>query len=251
MRPESIEAYDSPQRVDRYDADMGIMHPNRSKMIDIALDVLPFDRDERLRAIDLGVGTGYFAARFLLRFPRATLLAIDGAASMIDLARVRLGPNAERATFVVADIRDLPEDVAGPSSVDVVFSSYTLHHLDLEEKRHVIHQSLAFLRPRGWFVNADLVVAEDELVEARIQELRGAGIVQRAPDGDPRFGDPTSARCFLDNLERTEQDRPVTLAEDLRIIKEAGLTSVEVFWKEYREVVIGGPKTASAREGQE
>jgi ubiquinone/menaquinone biosynthesis C-methylase UbiE len=230
---------------------MGIMHPNRAKMIDIALDVLPFDPREPLRAIDLGVGTGYFAARFLLSFPRATVLAIDGAASMIDLARVRLGENVERATFVVADLGDLPEDIAGPSSVDVVFSSYTLHHLDPQEKRRLIYQSFGFLRPHGWFVNADLVVAEDELVEARIQELRVTGIVERASDGDPRFGDPTSARRFLDDLETTEQDQPVTLTEDLRIIKEAGLAGVEVFWKEYREVVIGGLKTASAREGRE
>ena len=132
MRSGSIEAYDSPQRVARYDAEMDIMHPNRGKMIDIALEVLPFDPEERLRAIDLGVGTGYFTARFLLTFPRATVTAIDGAASMIDLARARLGANARRATFVVADIRDLPEDVALPSSVDVVFSSYTLHHLNLK-----------------------------------------------------------------------------------------------------------------------
>lgn len=251
MKSGSIAAYDSPERVARYDADMGIMHPNRGKMIEIALEVLPFDPEEHLRAIDLGVGTGYFTSCFLQRFPGATATAIDGAASMIDLARARLAANATRATFVVADIKELPEDVAAPSSVDVVFSSYTLHHLNLAEKRRVIHQSLAFLRPHGWFVNADLVVAEHGSVEERIQRLRVAGIVQRAPEGDPRFDDATSTRCFLDDLERTEQDRPLTLTEDLRLLKDAGLESVEVFWKEYREVVIGGPKTGSRREASE
>ncbi len=60
MTERSIAAYDVSQRVKRYDADMELMHPNRSKMVQIALEVLPFPKTAALRAIDLGIGTGYF-----------------------------------------------------------------------------------------------------------------------------------------------------------------------------------------------
>jgi hypothetical protein len=43
MNEQSIAAYDVSQRVKTYDADMELMHPNRSKMVRIALEVPPLD----------------------------------------------------------------------------------------------------------------------------------------------------------------------------------------------------------------
>jgi hypothetical protein len=119
-----------------------------------------------------------------------------------------------------------------------------LHHLAARDKRQLIEASLEWLKPGGWFVNADLVVAQDQEVERRIQQLRVAGVVERGRNGDPRFRTQASTRAFLDELEKEEKDQPLTLLEDLAMAREAGLASVEVFWKEYREAVWGGPKTA-------
>ena len=49
----SIEAYDFPERVVSYDADMDLMHPNRAEMVEIALEVLPFDPLADFMALDL------------------------------------------------------------------------------------------------------------------------------------------------------------------------------------------------------
>ena len=57
---ESIRAYEFPDRVVAYDADMDIMHPLRHKMIDVMLEVLPFDGSEELRAIAEGYGESAF-----------------------------------------------------------------------------------------------------------------------------------------------------------------------------------------------
>ena len=69
MTEQSIAAYDVSQRVKTYDADMELMHPNRSKMVQVAIEVLPFPKTAALRAIDLGIGTGYFTEQFLNHFP--------------------------------------------------------------------------------------------------------------------------------------------------------------------------------------
>lgn len=42
-------AYELPERVARYDADMEIMHPNRAEMAQVALDVLPLLRTSASR----------------------------------------------------------------------------------------------------------------------------------------------------------------------------------------------------------
>jgi len=49
MSENGITAYDLPTHVASYDADMEIMHHNRSKMVDIALEILPVVYSERKR----------------------------------------------------------------------------------------------------------------------------------------------------------------------------------------------------------
>jgi ubiquinone/menaquinone biosynthesis C-methylase UbiE len=132
-----ISAYDLPERVAAYDADMDLMHPNRARMVDVALDVLPFPWTARLRAVDLGTGTGFLAHRFLERFPAATVVAVDGASSMLDLARARLGALAARVEFVVGDFRRL-DTLGFDLAADVLLSCFALHHLTAEEKRDVL-----------------------------------------------------------------------------------------------------------------
>ena len=235
----SIDAYDLPERVARYDADMAVMHPNRSRMVEIALEVLPFGPEEPLEALDIGVGTGYFTARFLEAFPLASVHALDGAEAMIELAKERLGRRQQNVMFSVGDFRDLGRILAG-QRFDVVFSSYALHHLARDEKRSMVADAVSLLRPGGWLLNADLVVAESARLEERIQDIRLRGIVQRAATGDPRFADYDTTRRYLDEMEAAEGDRPITLQEDLLVLREAGLEDVAAFWLEYREAVTGG-----------
>jgi tRNA (cmo5U34)-methyltransferase len=242
MSEQSIAAYDVSQRVKTYDADMELMHPNRSKMVQIAIEVLPFPKTAALRAIDLGVGTGYFSERFLKQFPNSRVLGIDGAQAMIELAKARVKSLASRAEFVIGDFRKLQELAPGAGTVDVIFSAYALHHLSRSDKETVLRQVVAFLVPGGWFVNADLILADSPELENRLQQIRIAGIVERAGGADSRFADSTLTRQFLADLELKEADQPLTLAEDLALLRSSGLKNVSAFWLEYRELVSGGKK---------
>ncbi len=231
MHSESVEAYDLPERVDTYDADMDIMHPLRWKMIEIALEILPFDQTRSLRALDLGVGTGVFSKRFLEKYPNSKVVAIDGAASMMELARSRLGGLAQRVEWVLSDFQTMPTTVTDPETFDVVISSYALHHLNAQEKLAVVKSVVQAINPAGWFLNADVVVAEAPDVERRIQEIRVEAVTDRAPAEDKRFLSTDATRQFLNDLEAAEQDQPQTLATDIRILRESGITNAEVFWE--------------------
>ena len=242
MVQKSIEAYDAPAVVASYDADMEVMHPNRSKMVQVALEILPFEHSAELRALDLGIGTGFFTDRFLQNFPAGKVVAIDGAAAMVELAKARLKTLADRVEFRIGDFRQLSELTANDGAFDVVYSAFALHHLNRNDKQAMVARCLQLLRSGGWFLNADLILAGDPEVERRIQELRVEGIVRRAAGKDPRFQDAQSTRRYLDDLEMRDGDQPQTLSDDLQILADAGLKNASVFWMEYREAVMGGQK---------
>jgi len=242
MTERSIAAYDVSQRVKTYDADMELMHPNRSKMVQIALELLPFPNTAALRAIDLGIGTGYFTERFLNNFPNSRVLGIDGAQAMIELAKARLTSLASRVDFLIGDFRKLQELAPDAGTVDAVFSAYALHHLRRPDKETVVRQVVELLVPGGWFVNADLIVADSPELESRLQEIRIAGIVERAHGSDNRFADSASTRQFLADLEKNERDQPLTVTEDLALLRSSGLKNVSALWLEYRELVSAGQK---------
>jgi tRNA (cmo5U34)-methyltransferase len=244
INTESISAYDLPERVASYDSDMDLMHPNRRKMVEIALELLPFKPEASFMALDLGVGTGFFSNAVLQRFPNCRIIAIDGASSMIDMAKTRLSTQANRIDFRIGDFRNLRQLLEPEDRCELIYSSYALHHLTPEEKLVAVRDALTFLKPQGWFLNADLIVAAKD-VEERIQEIRVQGIVRRAAGRDDRFTTIASTRRFLDDLEAREHDKPLTLSEDLRILKEAGLENAAAFWVEYREAVTGGFKSTN------
>jgi len=137
MESRSTDAYDVPSRVTAYDRDMLIMHPNRGKMIQVALDLLPVQPEREFRVLDLGVGTGFFSAELLSRHPHANIIAIDGAKSMVKLAAKRLGALDSQVSFLITDFRNLDTHLPRTEEFDTVISSYALHHLSKSEKETV------------------------------------------------------------------------------------------------------------------
>jgi len=73
--------------------------------------------------LDAGCGSGRVTEALLERFPQANVVALDGSPSMLEQARARLEPFADRVAFVEADLHEpLPVD-----PVDAVFSTATFH----------------------------------------------------------------------------------------------------------------------------
>jgi trans-aconitate 2-methyltransferase len=126
--------------------------------------------------------------------------------------------------------------------VDAVVSSFALHHLAPEAKSALAETAFALLLPGGWLLSADLILAEDDFVEDLTQRLRARGIVHRVGGRDARFVDEAGTQAFLRTLEVNEGDQPQRLANDLLALQHAGFEHVAVFWRDTREVVIGGVK---------
>ncbi|MGD0702997.1 MAG: methyltransferase domain-containing protein [Trebonia sp.] len=100
--------------------------------------------------VDLGAGTGFVALALAPLVDR--VLAVDISPRMAEALAAQAGSRNIR--IEVADLRTfrLP---AG--SVDLVVSSYALHHLRDEDKRALVAEAARWLRPGGRIVVADMM----------------------------------------------------------------------------------------------
>jgi ubiquinone/menaquinone biosynthesis C-methylase UbiE len=108
---------------------------------------------------------------------------------MIELAKARLKSSKSRVEFVIGDFRTLHELAADIGYGRYRVSAYALHHLSRVDKETVLRQVVELLVPGGWFINADLIVADSPNWRVRLQQIRIAGIVERAGGADSRFAD--------------------------------------------------------------
>lgn len=101
------------------------------------------------RAVDLGCGTGVQTAMLAERFRE--VLAVDLSGPMVDFARRRRPePNV---TYAQRDLRAV--EPATDGRFDLVFSAYTLHHVD--EFPSALYRIRSLLRPGGRVLLVDLV----------------------------------------------------------------------------------------------
>jgi ubiquinone/menaquinone biosynthesis C-methylase UbiE len=237
----SISAYDAAARAAEYDAKMEIMHPNRANMAAMVAAMLPFQRDAEITILDLGTGTGFLAARLLQTFPRAHVIAVDGAAAMMQQAPARLGVQSAQLTWKICSFQQLANDNTLPE-LDAVVSSFALHHLSADEKLALYRALLSRLRFGGWLVNADILVSSHQDIETRYQQLRQLGIQKRLREQHGKEKSLAQIAAELSELEKMDGDQPLPLDLDLSLLRQAGFRGVDCFWKETREAVWGGVK---------
>ena len=105
------------------------------------------------RALDVGAGPGYVSMEVARRAPNLSVVGLDLAGHMVDLARrnaVRAGMDG-RIAWVQGDAHQLPFDAG---SFDLVMSSFALHHW--ADPVRVFDEIARVLAPGGRYYVADV-----------------------------------------------------------------------------------------------
>ncbi|MEN3615727.1 methyltransferase domain-containing protein [Plantactinospora sp. ZYX-F-223] len=102
------------------------------------------------QVLDVGCGTGYFTRRVVPAIlPDGQATGIDASATVIDYANRTAPPGC---TFLLASAENLPLPEA---SVDLVISSFAMHHLRPELRGTALREMRRVLRPDGRLFIAD------------------------------------------------------------------------------------------------
>ncbi len=130
--------------------------------------------------VDLGAGTGFVTSALAPLV--GSVLAVDISPAMAE----SLTERAARAGLrnVRTQVADLRELRLPPGSVDLVVSSYALHHLRDADKRALVGEAAGWLRPGGRIVIADMMFGRGASErDRRILRQKVALLAAKGPAG--------------------------------------------------------------------
>ncbi len=193
-----------------------------------AIDLIRFPRENPLKVLDLGAGTGLMAAFIAYSFPNARITMVDISNEMLERARARFELAGERFRFEVSDygVDQIQE------KYDAIVSGLSIHHLSDDQKRSLFNRIYGALNDGGVFVNAEQFRCSTperhkfhhERWVTRVREL---GVDDR---------DLAAA------TERMRFDRAATLEDQLEWMREAGFRDIDCAYKNLIFAVYCGLK---------
>jgi len=203
--------------------------PYYEQMITALIDSVQFEPFAAIRIIDLGCGTGTVAKRLGDKFPNSTIVCLDIASKMIEIAKYKMS-GRKNTEFIVGDF----SKIEFKEPFDVVVSSLALHHIQTdEEKKEFYTKIYKVLTNSGQFLNADVVLATTDY-QQNINMNRWIDYMNKSVPMDE------IQQRWLP-AHKTE-DRPSILMNQLKWLDEIGFENVDVIWKYYNFSVYGGVK---------
>ena len=113
--------------------------------------------------VDCGCGDGSAVVKTLVGTPVSQYVGIDAAPDVLDSAAKVMEDLHCPKRFVCSDMAKAIDELEEP--VDVIFSSYALHHLSYDQKVDFIKSCWNSLKEGGYFIMVDGVREEGETRE--------------------------------------------------------------------------------------
>lgn len=169
------------------------------------------------QVVDLGCGTGQLSLPLAMR--GAHVLAVDVSSAMVR----HMQSEARRAGVTRLEGLAMPieELVLPQESVDLIVSSYALHHLRDADKARLVSAAFGWLRPGGRLVVADMMFGRGGSSRDRaIIKSKVAAMARKGPGGWWRIA-KNGARYLL-----RVQERPVSMDTWAAMFSGSGFTGV-------------------------
>ncbi len=171
--------------------------------------------------LDSGCGTGFLVQRALDEFPGTKFLLADPSETMLEEARARLAafiPDRVEI-FAPAPTGGLVGALSGP--VDVITAIQSHHYLDRDGRRAATWACFQMLAPGGLYVTFENVrPLTSRGVEVALSRM---GAFQMSRGLSAEFAEGHAGRFDTAYF-------PVTIEEQLALLRETGFSAVELFW---------------------
>jgi len=206
-----------------YDAGVRQVIPHYDAIHAETLDLIRSVVGEPALWLDTGCGTGALVERALPRFPRTRFALADPSDAMLGQARERFRrePGGRVTVLPATGSNGLPA-IEPRLRAQVVSAVLCHHYLDPEGRAAAVRGCFEVLEPGGALVVVENVDADSERGrELGLRRWRDFQIAQgRSPE------------AVAQHLARFGTElKPVRVAEHLAVLRAAGFSTVELFWR--------------------
>ena len=236
------QSWQGQERAQKYEQRADLVLPKRQEMLSLILQLIPFGRDEPLRVLDLGTGTGVPAQRVLQDFPRANVICVDKSAEMMEIGCAKLAEYGDRVRFVQADLKDSAWNNGLPHEFDAIVSALAFNLLMDKAKQRLFAQCYKMLKPHGYLVFSDRLRAADEAVDRFYLNQWMNFIVRQTREVLSKEVTLETVTTRQRSLDKSAGVKSATLEDTLAWLKQASFAQVECYWKYFQWAVFSASK---------
>lgn len=189
--------------------------------------------------LDLGCGDGIVTAAIANADPTVSATLVDGSSDMLEKSRERLS-GLKNPRYVRASFQEiLRKDTIG-GTFNFIASSLAIHHLSLDDKKALFKYAYDHLKPGGYFVNIDVVLAPSEKLEQWYLSLWWDWIDERTR----ALGlDREQFESVIDGYKDNKDNKPDTLKDQLEALRAVGFSDADCYFKHGIFTMFGGLHT--------
>jgi tRNA (cmo5U34)-methyltransferase len=236
------QSWQGRERAQKYEQRADLVLPKRQEMLSLIVQLIPFGRDQPLRVLDLGTGTGVPAQRVLQDFPKANVICVDKSAEMMDIGCAKLAEYNDRVRFVQADLKDPAWNNGLPDKFDAIVSALAFNLLTDRAKQRLFAQLYEMLEPRGCLVFSDRLRAADEAIDRFYLDQWMNFIVRQTREVLDKEVTLETVEARQRSLDEAAGVKSATLEDILAWLKQANFAQVECYWKYFQWAVFGASK---------
>jgi tRNA (cmo5U34)-methyltransferase len=211
-----------------YDEKITKIIPYYHELVKALINSIPFNKQDKIKILDLGCGTGTITKKIKERFPNSYITSLDLVEDMIEIAKIKL-KDYENIEFVVGDFSTFDFD----NEYDAIVSSLAIHHIKEDSgKIDLFKKIFNSLKENGVFYNSDVLLGNSKFSQNINTEIF-KNILKK------NFNEE-EIKEFEKNAKAI--DYPSTLIDQLKWLEEVGFKDIDITLKYYGHGVYGGRK---------
>ena len=214
------------ENAEKYDKIRKLIIPCFDDLYDITKNLADSKKDKP-HILDLGAGTGLLAKYLFEKYPEAEFTLLDMSEEMLKVAKNRFR-NYNNFKYITADYTTHNFN----NTFDIVVSSLSIHHLEDINKKKLYKTIYNTLNTEGIFLNADQVIGSTP----NIDKIYQRNWMEKIDEN--KFTGPEKDTA----IERMKFDKPATLDDNLKWLRDCGFEDVDVYYKYYNFCIFYAKK---------
>lgn len=216
----------TPHLPEDYDTKISTVLPYYSSFHQETIDLVGSLQETPKVWMDTGCGTGSLVSKAIERFPETKFLMLDPSEGMLKQAKKKLASySPARLEFLKASpTQDLEQELE--ERPDVITAIQCHHYLDRDNRAKAVKKCYELLKEDGIFITFE-----------NISPLTEEGITV----GKRYWADFQKSHGRTEEEVTTHLGRfgteyfPITVEEHLKLLRETGFRTVELFWYSYMQ----------------